>query len=178
MSTLPPVRTVHVYSMHTDPFAQPGSGDAGGMNVYIARSVHAMLELDPELRVEVFTLDRGEALPTDSPFRQPPQPGERLVRHSLDLPSARGLSKNELAAVTMILRRRASSRHCTPRILFTPTIGCRVRLRLVHPTCGRLRALASRFLFFLLRIRRLLPRMRAAAKVRRPNPRSAMPPSA
>ncbi|MFV1112892.1 hypothetical protein QML14_29090, partial [Klebsiella pneumoniae] len=86
--------------MHTDPFAQPGSGDAGGMNVYIARSVHAMLELDPELRVEVFTLDRGEALPADSPFRQPPQPGERLVRHSLDLPSARGLSKNELATVT------------------------------------------------------------------------------
>ena len=178
MSTLPPVRTVHVYSMHTDPFAQPGSGDAGGMNVYIARSVHAMLELDPELRVEVFTLDRGEALPTDSPFRQPPQPGERLVRHSLDLPSARGLSKNELAAVTDDF-----AQACVEQALYTPdiihaTISCRVRLRLVHPTCGRLRALASRFLFFLLRIRRLLPRMRAAAKVRRPNPRSAMPPSA
>jgi len=51
MSNPEAIRTVHVYSMHTDPFAQPGSGDAGGMNVYIARSVHAMLELDPELRV-------------------------------------------------------------------------------------------------------------------------------
>ena len=117
MSTLPPVRTVHVYSMHTDPFAQPGSGDAGGMNVYIARSVHAMLELDPELRVEVFTLDRGEALPADSPFRQPPQPGERIVRHSLDLPSARGLSKNELATVTDDF-----AQACVEQALYTPDI--------------------------------------------------------
>lgn len=117
MSTLPPVRTVHVYSMHTDPFAQPGSGDAGGMNVYIARSVHAMLELDPELRVEVFTLDRGEALPADSPFRQPPQPGERIVRHSLDLPSARGLSKNELATVTDDF-----AQACVEHALYTPDI--------------------------------------------------------
>ena len=100
MSNPEAIRTVHVYSMHTDPFAQPGSGDAGGMNVYIARSVHAMLELDPELRVEVFTLDRGEALPADSPFRQPPKRGTRIVRHSIDLPAARGLSKNELAKVT------------------------------------------------------------------------------
>ena len=117
MSTLPPVRTVHVYSMHTDPFAQPGSGDAGGMNVYIARSVHAMLELDPELRVEVFTLDRGEALPADSPFRQPPQPGERIVRHSLDIPSARGLSKNELATVTDDF-----AQACVEQALYTPDI--------------------------------------------------------
>ena len=100
MSNPEAIRTVHVYSMHTDPFAQPGSGDAGGMNVYIARSVHAMLELDPELRVEVFTLDRGEALPADSPYRQPPKRGTRIVRHSIDLPTARGLSKNELAKVT------------------------------------------------------------------------------
>ena len=100
MSNPEAIRTVHVYSMHTDPFAQPGSGDAGGMNVYIARSVHAMLKLDPELRVEVFTLHRGEALPADSPFRQPPKRGTRIVRHSIDLPTARGLSKNELAKVT------------------------------------------------------------------------------
>ena len=48
------------FSMHTDPFAQPGSGDAGGMNVYIARSVEAMLAADPALRIEVFTLDFGD----------------------------------------------------------------------------------------------------------------------
>ena len=117
MSTLPPVRTVHVYSMHTDPFAQPGSGDAGGMNVYIARSVHAMLELNPELRIEVFTLDRGEALLADSLFHQPPQPSERIVHHSLDLPSARGLSKNELVAVTDDF-----AQACVEQALYTPDI--------------------------------------------------------
>ena len=43
-------RVVHVFSMHTDPFAQPGSGDAGGMNVYIARSVEAMLAAEHAMR--------------------------------------------------------------------------------------------------------------------------------
>ena len=51
-----PQSVVHVYSLHTDPFAQPGRGDAGGMNVYIARSIAAMLSADDNLRVEVFTL--------------------------------------------------------------------------------------------------------------------------
>ena len=139
MSTLPPVRTVHCIPC-TDPFAQPGSGDAGGMNVYIARSVHAMLELDPELRVEVFTLDRGEALPADSPFRRLLSPASVVVP-SLDLPSARGLSKNELATVTDDF-----ARACVEQALYTPDIihahywlsgrG----LRLAHPNCGRLRA--------------------------------------
>ena len=147
------------------------------MNVYIARSVHAMLELDPELRVEVFTLDRGEALPADSPFRQLPQPGERIVRHSLDLPSARGLSKNELATVTDDFAQACVEQALYTRILFTPTIGCLVRLRLVHPNCGRLRALTSRFPFFSLRIRRLPPGMRAAAKVKSPSLRNATAPS-
>ena len=41
-----PQPVVHVYSLHTDPFAQPGRGDAGGMNVYIARSIAAMLAAD------------------------------------------------------------------------------------------------------------------------------------
>ena len=51
-SRLPlPQPVVHVYSLHTDPFAQPGRGDAGGMNVYIARSVEAMLAAEHAMRV-------------------------------------------------------------------------------------------------------------------------------
>lgn len=143
------------------------------MNVYIARSVHAMLELDPELRVEVFTLDRGEALPADSPFRQPPQPGERLVRHSLDLPSARGLSKNELATVTDDF-----AQACVEQALYTPDI-----IHAHYWLSGQAAARASElwsakgagspFLFSLLPTQRLPPRMRAAAKARHPNPRNA-----
>lgn len=37
---------LHIFSMHTSPLAQPGTGDAGGMNVYIDRSLRALLALD------------------------------------------------------------------------------------------------------------------------------------
>ena len=76
MSSPEAVRTVHVYSMHTDPFAQPGSGDAGGMNVYIAQSVRAMLTINPQLKVEVFTLNRAKRQRTILPstWRTSPNP--------------------------------------------------------------------------------------------------------
>ena len=90
-----PVRTVHVYSMHTDPFAQPGYGDAGGMNVYIAQSVRAMLRLDEHLRVEVFTLNRAPDAP-ERASAEDPEWGARLVRHCIDIPAARLAAKNDL----------------------------------------------------------------------------------
>ena len=34
-SALPPLPTIVMVSLHTSPLAQPGSGDAGGMNVYV-----------------------------------------------------------------------------------------------------------------------------------------------
>lgn len=49
-------RTLHLISMHTSPLSQPGNGDAGGMNVYIASLVKAMLAADENLHIEVFTL--------------------------------------------------------------------------------------------------------------------------
>ena len=42
---------LHIISMHTSPLAQPGEGDAGGMNVYIDRSLRALLAEFPQLSV-------------------------------------------------------------------------------------------------------------------------------
>lgn len=46
-------RRVCVLSVHTSPLEQPGTGDAGGMNVYIAETARRMAERGVE--VEVFT---------------------------------------------------------------------------------------------------------------------------
>ncbi|MGZ6545193.1 MAG: D-inositol-3-phosphate glycosyltransferase, partial [Actinomycetota bacterium] len=50
---------VAVLSVHTSPMDQPGSGDSGGMNVYI-RAVAERLA-DHEVEVDLFTRCRGGA---------------------------------------------------------------------------------------------------------------------
>ncbi|MBV9845508.1 MAG: D-inositol-3-phosphate glycosyltransferase [Kutzneria sp.] len=47
--------------MHTSPLAQPGAGDAGGMNVYIAQTATAMAEQG--VSVDVFTRSTSPDLP-------------------------------------------------------------------------------------------------------------------
>ncbi|WP_237233164.1 MULTISPECIES: glycosyltransferase [Rothia] len=81
---------LHIISMHTSPLAQPGSGDAGGMNVYIERSLSALLEINPQLTVEVFTLARS------------PQQAGRVQYHdratvtALFIPEADGAARADL----------------------------------------------------------------------------------
>ena len=36
MSSMPKLRRVAMLSVHTSPLEQPGTGDAGGLNVYVA----------------------------------------------------------------------------------------------------------------------------------------------
>ncbi|SEH49601.1 D-inositol-3-phosphate glycosyltransferase [Mycolicibacterium rutilum] len=50
---LPVPRRVAVLSVHTSPLAQPGTGDAGGMNVYVLQSALKMARRGVE--VEIFT---------------------------------------------------------------------------------------------------------------------------
>ncbi|WP_094287801.1 D-inositol-3-phosphate glycosyltransferase [Mycobacterium lehmannii] len=50
---LPVPRRVAVLSVHTSPLAQPGTGDAGGMNVYVLQSALQMARRGVE--VEIFT---------------------------------------------------------------------------------------------------------------------------
>lgn len=82
---------LHLISMHTSPLAQPGTGDAGGMNVYIDRSLRALLKRYPQLSVEVFTLDTAcNGAPTTE------RVSDRAIVHSLYLPEAACASKENL----------------------------------------------------------------------------------
>lgn len=55
-------RRVAVLSMHTSPLDQPGTGDAGGMNVYVLETARRLAASGVE--VEVFTRAVSSALPT------------------------------------------------------------------------------------------------------------------
>lgn len=57
------IRQVAYLSMHTTPLAQPGIGDAGGMNVYIDRLARTMAGRG--IKVEVFTRRTDPAQPED-----------------------------------------------------------------------------------------------------------------
>jgi D-inositol-3-phosphate glycosyltransferase len=58
---LRPPRRVALLSVHTSPLEQPGTGDAGGMNVYIAQTATRMAERN--IAVEVFTRATSSELP-------------------------------------------------------------------------------------------------------------------
>jgi D-inositol-3-phosphate glycosyltransferase len=45
------VRTLAVLSLHTSPLAQPGTGDSGGMNVYVRELVSSLAQAGVECRV-------------------------------------------------------------------------------------------------------------------------------
>lgn len=50
---LPLPRRVAVLSFHTSPLAQPGTGDAGGLNVYVLQTARRLAQRGVE--VEIFT---------------------------------------------------------------------------------------------------------------------------
>jgi D-inositol-3-phosphate glycosyltransferase len=89
------VRSVHprrvaVLSVHTSPLEQPGTGDAGGMNVYVVETSKRLAALGVE--VEVFT----RATSSDLPPVVELAPGV-TVRHVVAGPFE-GLSKEDLPA--------------------------------------------------------------------------------
>jgi len=55
-------RRVAVLSIHTSPLDQPGTGDAGGMNVYVVETAKRLARAGVE--VEIFTRATSSALPT------------------------------------------------------------------------------------------------------------------
>ncbi|MEW9870309.1 D-inositol-3-phosphate glycosyltransferase [Arthrobacter sp. HS15c] len=55
------IRRVALLSLHTSPMEQPGSGDAGGMNVYIRELASALAETGVE--VEIFTRSTSASQP-------------------------------------------------------------------------------------------------------------------
>nr|AIA95882.1 CAZy families GT4 protein [uncultured Xylanimonas sp.] len=58
-----PVLRVAMLSVHTSPLEQPGGGDAGGMNVYVAELARALARRGVE--VDVFTRRTSSQEPAD-----------------------------------------------------------------------------------------------------------------
>ncbi|TJZ52820.1 D-inositol-3-phosphate glycosyltransferase [Streptomyces piniterrae] len=83
-------RRVAMLSVHTSPLHQPGTGDAGGMNVYIVELARKLASINIE--VEIFTRATTGALPPAVELA----PGV-LVRH-VDAGPYEGLAKEELPA--------------------------------------------------------------------------------
>ncbi len=84
------VRRVAMLSVHTSPLHQPGTGDAGGMNVYIVELAKRLASAGIE--VEIFT----RATTADLPAAVELAPGV-LVRH-VDAGPYEGLAKEDLPA--------------------------------------------------------------------------------
>ncbi|MBO0874957.1 MAG: D-inositol-3-phosphate glycosyltransferase [Pseudonocardia sp.] len=85
---MPRPKRVCVLSVHTSPLEQPGTGDAGGMNVYIEQTSIRMAQRG--VPVEIFT----RATSSDQPSTVELAPGVK-VRHVPAGPFE-GLGKNEL----------------------------------------------------------------------------------
>ncbi|MEU8824385.1 D-inositol-3-phosphate glycosyltransferase [Streptomyces sp. NPDC048636] len=83
-------RRIAMLSVHTSPLHQPGTGDAGGMNVYIVELARRLAELDIE--VEIFTRATTGGVPPSVELA----PGV-LVRHVAAGPYE-GLAKEDLPA--------------------------------------------------------------------------------
>lgn len=84
------LRRAAVLSVHTSPLEQPGTGDAGGMNVYIVQTASRMARRG--VAVEVFTRATSSGLPPVVELA----PGV-IVRHITAGPYE-GLAKNDLPA--------------------------------------------------------------------------------
>ncbi|UXA18644.1 D-inositol-3-phosphate glycosyltransferase [Mycobacterium sp. SMC-4] len=87
-SSVPEPRRVAVLSVHTSPLAQPGTGDAGGMNVYVLQTALELARRGVE--VEIFTRATSSS---DQPIVRV-APGV-LVRNVVAGPFE-GLDKNDL----------------------------------------------------------------------------------
>ncbi len=98
-------KRVAMLSIHTSPLDQPGTGDAGGMNVYVVETARRLAEAGTE--VEIFTRGTSSALPPSVELA----PGV-LVRHITAGPYE-GLVKQDLpgqlcAVTSAVLRVEAS----------------------------------------------------------------------
>jgi D-inositol-3-phosphate glycosyltransferase len=83
-------KRVAMISMHTSPLDQPGTGDAGGLNVYVVEVARRLAAAGTD--VEIFTRSTSSQLPEVVEM----SPGV-LVRH-IDAGPYQGLSKDELPA--------------------------------------------------------------------------------
>lgn len=85
-----PIQRVALLSVHTCPLDQPGSGDSGGMNVYVLQVARRLAEMGVE--VDIFSRWAGSA----ERIREP-EPGVRVIH--LDAGPPAPLPKDDLPGV-------------------------------------------------------------------------------
>ena len=86
----PDLRRVAMISLHTSPLDQPGTGDAGGMNVYVLELARRLAARDVE--VDVFTRATSSALPPVA------EVSDGIRVHHIPAGPYEGLTKGELPA--------------------------------------------------------------------------------
>ena len=91
------LRRLAMISLHTSPLDQPGTGDAGGMNVYVTELARRLAQRDVE--VDIYTRATASSQPADVPVA----PGVR-VRHIVSGPFE-GLAKNDLPGQLCVFAR-------------------------------------------------------------------------
>lgn len=84
---------IAMLSVHTSPLDQPGTGDAGGMNVYVAELSRALARRGAV--VEIFTRATSSALPETVPLDEG---DDRVLVHHVLAGPYEGLDKNDLPA--------------------------------------------------------------------------------
>ncbi|TYL46450.1 D-inositol-3-phosphate glycosyltransferase [Nocardioides sp. BGMRC 2183] len=91
-----PIRRLATICLHTSPLDQPGTGDAGGMNVYVVEVARRLARRGVE--VDIFTRATGSALDPVVPLLDPvtgkAEDGVRV--HHVHAGPFEGLTKNEL----------------------------------------------------------------------------------
>ena len=131
------IKRVALLSLHTSPMEQPGSGDAGGMNVYIRGLASALAETGIE--VEIFTRSTAAG----QPAVEHPDPG--VLRPQRAGRTARKLPKEELPgpAAQHGRRNRTRPRRSSPTAATTsstPTTGSPASPASSSPACGTSRS--------------------------------------
>ncbi len=95
--TTPAVRRVAMVSLHTSPLDQPGTGDAGGMNVYVTELSRRLARQGVE--VDIFTRATSSSLP------EAVRVGPGVVVRHIHAGPFEGLTKNELPAQLCVFAR-------------------------------------------------------------------------
>jgi D-inositol-3-phosphate glycosyltransferase len=94
---VPSLGRVAMISLHTSPLDQPGTGDAGGMNVYVLELARRLAERQVE--VDVFTRATGSSLPPVVDV------GDGIRVHHVSAGPYEGLTKHELPAQLCVFAR-------------------------------------------------------------------------
>ncbi|TIC88425.1 D-inositol-3-phosphate glycosyltransferase [Nocardioides sp. GY 10113] len=100
-----PIRRLAMICLHTSPLDQPGTGDAGGMNVYVVEVARRLARRGIE--VDVFTRATRSSLPPTQPLLDPRtgRAEDGLTVHNVHAGPFEGLTKDELPGQLCVFAR-------------------------------------------------------------------------